>query len=66
MANAIDLDYDPTSFVGPFELEEARSFEKWWLKSEYPFRLDESYLRHSSCCSILVKPASKRKQSGRK
>jgi hypothetical protein len=48
MADAIDLDYDPSSFVGPFELQEAREFEKWWLTSGYPFKLDGSYIQHLS------------------
>jgi SMI1-KNR4 cell-wall len=48
MADTVNLDYDPDSFVGPFDLEEAREFEKWWLSHEYPFELDASYLEHLS------------------
>lgn len=46
MAETIDLDYDPSSFVGPLEMIEDRSFEKWWLASGYSFKLDKSYLQH--------------------
>src|SRR5262249_24948501 len=50
MADTVDLDYDPTRFVGPLEMEEARSFEKWWLTSGYPFKVDRPTF--SSCRSI--------------
>lgn len=48
MTRTIDLDYAPNSFVGPLEMGEVRSFEKWWLSSGYAFKLDKSYIKHLS------------------
>lgn len=46
MAETVDLDYAQSSFVGPLEMTEVQSFEKWWLASGHSFKLDKAYLQH--------------------
>jgi len=48
MSEGIDLEYDPTSFVGPFDPKQAERYEKRWVEHENPFHLDPAYLEHLS------------------
>jgi hypothetical protein len=46
MTSEIDLGYDPSSLVGPLELQRVRKLEKYLQDSEMPVVFDTSYVQH--------------------